>query len=229
MDPNAIWLGWPLWGFAATAAQILSLVAIVFAAHELISGARRVQGSVFVVHGWAVVHDDSLRRPGYVVDIMNVGGAPALLTSLYLINATVILDPEFRVKHWLAPGDTMTLKLDSDDPTTVWFRFQWVSPSDRRYVSASWQVLQQGTELHSKWKAAYDKGRNARWPWTLIEEFRPKVVGPGGVQAARIRYARSIEGSSKRVLRALPMPEGSITNWNLGQVRFSEDPSTPSG
>lgn len=91
-------MNWIGWGPLSGTAQVLSLLAIVFAAYEYVVRSRRIAVAL-VSHSWAVASDESAKY--YVVDIVNVGGQLAILVEMEVVNGTLVPHPEYAVNYSL--------------------------------------------------------------------------------------------------------------------------------
>lgn len=210
------WYADPIWSFVATVAQVLSLLAIAFAIYELASRGWRVSGGVLTVNKWALARHGVSGKPVHIADITNVGGAPVLITALVVVNGAILPDQEMRVKYWLAPGESMTVAVQTADPAMTWFRFQWVSPSDRRFTFGSWQVLEQGTPLHQQWRESYERTRGRPWFMAPFKGFWAHKVGPGDDARTAVRITRNITRSEVRAARVFGEAIENSAPWIYG-------------
>ena len=227
MLPSAVaqyihWLSWPLWGFIATIAQVLSLLALAFAIYELLSRSRSVPGA-FILHQFGAIEGTDSVPPQHVIDVINMGNQVAIITEIQFVNATVHKDAERRVRYALQAGESMTLGLITESPSRVWVRIQWVSPIDRRYIYGVWRVLWAGTDLEAEWVNSNARTPTRHW-WTAWFVTRsPRAIGPGMDVATRVRVSWNDARQRRRMARAFPPIVEFSEQWAIGSSQVLPD------
>ena len=155
-------------------------------AFSIIAQRRRVAVSL-LAHVWGVLLGTEGQRY-YVVDIVNAGAELAILKAVQIVHGSIVPNPEFPVEYSLNGGGRTRIWIESAERERVWFRFEWVTPRDRRFEYAGWRPLINGdqTEAGQAWVASnLRSGKRPRL--RLYRDWRPRRVDPEHAANERMR------------------------------------------
>ena len=213
------WFAWPLWGFIATVAQVLSLLALGFAIYELLLRSRSVSGA-FILNQFGFIAATGTEPEQHVVELINIGHDLAVVTEIRVVNAKIHKNADRRVKYALQGGESMTLGLVTGDPGRVWVRIQWVSPTDRRYIYGVWRVLWAGTPLETRWITSNLDTPSRHWWSSFVRTRFPRPIGPGADVTTRLRVSWNDIRQQGRLSRAFPEILEENEPWAIGSSQI---------
>jgi hypothetical protein len=131
----------------------------------------------------------------YFCELVQFGPGPAKLASLpIVVGGEFVQDEEHRLRLHFSGPDSQKLILRTEDPGSVWILLTEMPLDDKRWLRVSWEPLSDpGPALRAAMEVqAPESARHRRplvglrWRWT--RRWRgPSPVGPGGVQATRLR------------------------------------------
>jgi hypothetical protein len=196
---NAPWLIWAGWTFVGTVAQVISLLAIVFTAVEILSRRREVNRPwIDVDNPASKFESDDPTTKVELVDFYNAGSRELNFTSFIVIGGVLVPHDGERFQRILMPGARVRLHIRPDqEPTDVWFFIMWRSNADRRYWTAEWRPMRDGALSQS----FYNSFAQPTWWRRLTPNAfrRTRPVGPGQAAQTFIRVGTS----DKRIERDL--------------------------
>lgn len=219
------WWEWSGWAFVGNVAQVLSLLAILFAIYEFAERRRQVPAVEwrFDEFGSGTVDNCAV----YFYDFSNVGRGSAFLVSLTVINARLVLSETYRPHPTVLPSSTRTLCIDASSRSEdAWVLLVWRASDDKGFVHFEWMPLVSGSELETKF---IDDWTPKRWFQKTHGPFRGRLiepVGPTGAVRATVRSSRNANVGDRRTGRAFEVMLGSspISSWTSGATTVSPLP-----
>jgi hypothetical protein len=189
----------PVWTDVGTMAQVVSLIAVVFAIREILIrrwAALPVSWSLEYVgelvssqaHEPGASEAASGREfPGGIFRIRNSGTHTASILRFVLVGAEAKSTRDYRIDYWLPADSHMDFLVTSNSIDRAWLFLMWTDGLDRRYAHAQWfPFLEDGyanDDFEESLRATPE--RNEWRPWKRARAVRP--VGPGGRARSRLR------------------------------------------
>jgi hypothetical protein len=176
------WLAWPGWTFAGTVAQVLSLVAILFAIRE-INERRRAYPAVDLNLDLIGTADDGAGNTWHVAELTNAGSGTAVLHSITLVDAKLVKSPSEAIKWTLPTGRPSRLEFSTADLNEAWALLLYSSHSDRRFLIAEWCAIKGSGPMFEAEMTSWENTPRRRW----YQRRKVSAVGPGGVARTLMR------------------------------------------
>jgi hypothetical protein len=190
------WLCWSGWTVIGTIAQVVSLVAIVFAIYELQERRRQVDPVV-----WGFDLFGSLDMNGHryhAADFYNGGSGTAIITTMAFVNARPSPTNDHRFRSVMSSGDKVTVPLTSEQIGDAWLVVIWRASSDSRRIELEWLPVTRTGAMGNEWDKSLQRSRS-RGPFAkMLPRRAPRPIGPGYYQNSSYRLSSSDEGDDGR-------------------------------
>lgn len=181
------WWEWTGWAFIGNVAQILSLLAIVFAVYELLERRRRVSSRSLTIDSYATATID-----GRVVELFEMG--PAGLDDIHVdlvtfVGCSYVPRDEYRLRWRLNAGTLNTIALESEDFASAWILVAWTVLTDKRTEYFAWYPLTRSGDAYRVSNEQIDRDPPRTHLWQFWRGRSRALVGnfDGGTWRRAVR------------------------------------------
>lgn len=205
-----MWWEWSGWAFIGNAAQVISLIAIVFAIYEILLRKRRVSWVRWALDPYEEASGPDLTLPAVRCDLVNLGLDDVRIHWIGFIGCEYVPAYDDHLRFRVNAGQTQLVVIQAADWDEPWVVIYASALTDHRVGSLTWlPVAPDSVPLVTElWRQQHAE---ARWPLRR----RPPAVGPG---PGRVRATRG-RVMSKRWMEAVEREEDLIEELNGYTVR----------
>jgi hypothetical protein len=190
------WLCWSGWTVIGTIAQVVSLIAILFAIYEFQVRRRQVRP---VVWGFDLFGSLDIKGARYhAADFYNGGSGTAIILTMAFVNSRPLSIDDHRFRSVMRSGDKVTIPVTSERIGNAWIVVIWRASSDSRLIQVEWLPVTHTGAMWSEWEKSVKRSKS-RGPFAnLLPWPAPRPVGPRYYQSSSYRFSSNDQRNDRR-------------------------------